>query len=267
MAEQKDDIAYYFDLAIQQYSEINLFFYLERCEYSNFKSLCVGLKNGHFITRVSLEKVEHTPIVWGTEISGYFTIRDTEIVPCHFKSRLVRIYNAPPDSLFLVFPLPDYMDHNQMRFSKRISLDPEIAQEFGLWHGMMGYGDESTLPILRWISLTGQQCQLAEISANGLRIDFEEKSPFLEKMGINDEILLRGNFGLPTKPFEMYIVGNIVRIMKKPESDGIMSVGCHFQSWQKIDNAKTKAWFRADPQEGIGQVAQWLSRNYRRLGK
>lgn len=259
----REDSAYFFDLAVRQYTEINLFFYLNKCEYSNFKALCVGVKNGHFITRVPLAVVEDEPIVWGTEVSGYFTIRDATILACHFHTRLARIYNAPPDSLFLVFPLPRYIDHDQRRFSRRVSLNAEAATDFHIWHGMMEGGNEKTLPALKWMLLENRHCELGDLSANGLRLDFPEKSPILEKMAVNDEILFKGDFGLPKKPNEIFILGNIVRIMHRPEMEGIISVGCHFRAWRKVAGPGAQAWFRSDPQEGIGLIAQWLSRNFK----
>lgn len=262
-----DKVEYFFDLAIKQYVEISLFFYLDKCEYSSLKALCVGIKNSHFITRISLGAVENTPIIWGTEVNGYFSVRDVEITPCSFSTKLVRIYNAPPDALFLVFPLPSYLDHDQRRFSRRVLLDAANTSAFGLWHGLFINGDPETLPQLRWTTLENRHCELAELSATGLRLDFEEKSPILEKMATNDEILLRGNFGARNRADDIYVLGNIVRIMKRPDSEGIVSAGCRFRSWRKTTAPANQAWFRADPQEGIGQIAQWLSRNFRTINK
>lgn len=259
----KDDPGYFFDLAARQYTEINLFFYLNKCEYSNFKALCVGVKNGHFIVRVPVAKVEDEPIIWGTEASGYFTVRDATLVACHFYTRLARMYNAPPDALFLVFPLPRYIDHDQRRFSRRVSMSAEAATKFDVWHGLMDGGNDESLPMLRWLTMENRHCELADISANGLRLDFPEKSPILEKMALNDEILLKGDFGSKGKSNEIFVLGNIVRIMQRPESDGIISVGCHFRSWRKVNAPAGQAWFRSDSHEGIGLIAQWVSRNFK----
>lgn len=269
MAEthNQDTVAYFFDLAIKDYTTINLIFYLDKCEYSSLNAMCVGIKNDHFITRVSIEAVENSPIVWGTEVAGYFTVRDVNVVACNFRTRLVRIYNAPPDALFLVFPLPKFIDHDQRRFSKRVTLDPEKAAEFGLWHGTFVNGSSSELPQLRWGALENRHCSFAELSANGLRLDFDEKSPILAKMALKDEILLRGNFGTRTRADNIYVLGNIIRIMKKPESEGITSVGCHFRAWRKVDAAVNQAWFKADPREGIGQISKWLSTNFRAVNR
>lgn len=263
----QDNVEYYFDLAIKDYVEIDLLFYLDKCEYSNLKALCVGLKNGHFIMRTSVAEVENSPLVWGTEVAGYFSVRDVEMIPCNFRTRLVRIYNAPPESLFLVCPLPSHMNHEQRRFSKRVNLDPEGNAGFDIWHGMFLNGDPETPPQLRWAQLESRHCELAELSANGMRLDFEENSPFLQKMAINDEMLLRGNFGTRARVDDIYVLGNIVRIMKKPEAEGVMSVGCHFRAWRKVTAPANQAWFRSDAQEGIGQISQWLSRNYRSVNK
>lgn len=269
MAEQSynDDVAQFFELATQQYSEINLVFYLDKCEYSRLTALCVGIKNGHFIARAPIEKIDTHPIIWGTETSGYFTVRDATIIHCHFKTRLARLYNAPPDALYLVFPLPRHIDHDQRRFSRRVIIDEEVADEFVVWHGLMDGGNFEKPPQLRWMALESRHCELAELSANGLRLDFPEKSPILEKLAINDEILLRGDFGLLKKPNYIFVLGNIVRIMKKPDNPEIISVGCHFRSWRKVDAVNSQAWFRADNREGIGMIAQWLSRNFRSVSK
>lgn len=265
-ADNRDNVAYFFDLAIRQYSDISLFFYLDKCEYSHLKSLCVGVKNGHCIMRVPIAGIEQTPIVWGTEASGYFVVRDVEVTPCNFRSRLARIYNAPPDALFLVFPLPAYIDHDQRRFSKRVMLDEESAADFAVWHGVFTSNEQGALPQMRWSSLANCGCELAELSANGLRLDCNENSLALKKMAVNDEILLRGNFSSAAKPEEIYALGNIVRIMKKIDAENTFSVGCQFRSWRKTkDTGQT--WFKADPREGIGQIAQWVSRNFRSVLK
>lgn len=258
-----NDVVYFFDLAIQQYADLNLFFYLDKCEYSHIKSMCVGIKKGHFITRTPLAQIAKTPIVWGTEVNGYFSVRDTRLETCHFRTNLARIYNAPPDSIFLVFPLPRVIDHNQRRFSMRVNLDEEVADKFGVWHGILEGGDDTALPALRWLGLDPRHCPLAELSANGMRLDFAEKSPMLEKMSINDEMLLRGNFGIPKKPVEIFALGNVVRIMPKLESEGMVSVGCHFRAWRKTDSPFSQAWFKADTEVGIGVIAQWLARNFK----
>lgn len=259
----REEAEYFFQLATNQYAEINLFFYLDKCEYSNFKALCVGIKNSHFITRVAIEQVDKTPIVWGTEVSGYFTVRDVDSVACHFYSKLARIYNAPPNALYLVFPIPSHIDFNQKRYSKRVNLDEDSVAGIDAWHGMIEGGDFEKLPVLRWIKLEQRFCEIAELSASGMRIDFPENSPILEKMALNDEILLRGDFTVAKQPNDVYILGNIVRIMPKPETEGIMSVGVRFRCWRKIASKAGQAWFRADSKDGIGFISQWLSRRFR----
>lgn len=261
-----NDVAYYFKLAAEQFSTINLFFYLDRCQYSHINGVCVGLKSRHFVVRVPLEEVEKRQIVWGSEVAGYFTVRDASIEPCHFNSRLVRLYNSPPKYLLLVFPLPASIDHNQRRFSRRVNISHETADGFGVWHGVMEGGDFDSLPALRWFALENRHCDLAEISANGMRLDFPEKSPICAKLAVNDPVLLRGDFGTPRKPLPIFVLGNIVRIMQKPDGEeGITSVGCHFGNWRRVDATQGQTWFRADPQEGIGAIAQWISRNFRNL--
>lgn len=261
----KDDKDYYFRLAVEQYSSIDLFFYLDRCPYSQIRALCVGIKKGYLITRVELDKIEDKQIIWGSEVTGYFTVRDDTIVHCQFTSRLVRMYTGPANNMFLVFPLPATLDHNRRRFSRRVTPEGEILQEFSIWHGELQGGDMESLPVLRWISLKNQQCQLGEISSNGLRLDLGEKSPAVPRLNVNDRILLRGDFGTPVRPFKIFVIGVVVRKMPDPENEDIINVGCHFINWRKVEDTRNTSWLRCDPQEGIGAIAQWISRNYRNL--
>ena len=268
MADENRDLdksAWYFKLAVEQYVEINLFFYVDKCLYSSLRALCVGIKKGHVITRAPLETLMHKSIVWGSEISGYFTVRDLEIEHCHFTSRLVRLYNSPPSSMFLVFPEPQIIDHQQRRFSKRVNLDEETGEKFDAWHGEMDSGNMETLPRLRWTPLKNRQCELDEISANGMRLTMNAQSPMAARIGVNDLILLKGNFGVPTKPVNLFVLGRIVRKLPDPEDKEIIQAGCHFFSWRKVDDTRNSNWFRADTQEGIGQIAQWVSRNFRNV--
>ena len=266
MADEERELnqtAWYFKLAVEQYAEINLFFYVDKCLYSNLRALCVGVKKGHVITRAPLEKIANTSIVWGSEISGYFTVRDLEVEHCHFTSRLVRLYNSPPSSMFLVFPEPKIVDHQQRRFSKRVTLDEEISERFNVWLGELDSGDLENLPRLRWTLLKNRQCEIDEISANGMRLTMNIHNPLTARVGINDLVLLKGDFGTLNKPLNLFVLGRIVRKLPDPEDENIMQAGCHFYSWRKVDDSRNSNWFRADPQEGIGQIAQWVSRNFR----
>lgn len=269
MAEHNniEDTEALFNLAVQQRSEISLFFYLDKCEYSKFRGICVGIKSRHFIVRAPIESLKNTPIIWGTEVSGYFSVRDADRIECNFRSRLARMYNAPPDALFLIFPLPQHIDHDQRRYSKRVNISEEMAEQFCVWHGLIECGDNDVLPPLRWVKLITADSSLAELSANGMRLDFAEDSKYLPKLAFQDEVLLKGNLGTKVKPNDIYVLGNIVRIMPKPDSEGIISVGCHFRAWCKIGAAGVQNWFRADNQEGIGLLAQWLGRNFRSVNK
>lgn len=261
----RGDSEFFFNLAVQQYASIDLFFYLDRCPYTQIKALCVGVKKGYLVTRVPLEKIEEKQIIWGSEVTGYFTVRDATIEHCHFTSRLVRMYTAPVNSMYLVFPLPKTLDHNRRRFSRRVVPEKEFLQKLNLWHGELQGGDIESLPVLRWINLKNQQCQLGEISANGLRLDLGEKSPALPRLNVNDRILLRGDFGTASKPFNIFVIAVIVRKMADPENEELVNIGCHFINWRKVDDARNTSWLRCDAQEGIGVIAQWVSRNFRNL--
>lgn len=258
-----DEVNYIFNLAVEQYANINLVFLLDKCPYSTLSAVCVGLKNNHVITRVPLEEIERHPVIWGSEVSGYFSVRDTDIINCHFKTRLVRIYNAPPNSMFLIFPLPRFLDHNQRRFSRRVNIDEEYADSFRLYHAWLSGGDNDHPPQYKWQLLNNHGCELAELSATGMRIDMNEQNPLYAKIFLNDPVLLKGDFGYAQKPAKLYVLGNVVRKMRKPDSEDMMSIGCHFESWRKTEANST--WFRADPQEGIAQIAQWVARTFRSL--
>lgn len=253
-------ISYFFNLAVEQYEEIDLIFQLDLCPYSQMRALCVGVKNGHFIVRVTLEELDNEPIIWGTEANGYFSVRDEDAFHFHFRAKLARMYNAPPNAMFLIFPLPTELDRQQRRFSRRVTLDETFRQKLTVWHGYLTGGDPETPPRPNWQPLTNSGCEVGELSANGVRLDVDATNPLYPKLFINDPILLRGNFGAPQKPLSLYILGNIVRKMRKPDSENAMSVGCHFTSWRKAE--ANAPWFRSDPREGIGQLAQWISRNY-----
>lgn len=254
---------YFFRLALEQNCRLNMFFLLDRCQFSHISAPIVMIKGAHFVVRCELADMENEPIIWGSEVSGYFTVRDTQIVHCHFVTRLSRIYNGPLNSMYLVFALPKYIDHNQRRFSRRVALDEEIAMSFGIWHGAFDGGDANRLPDLRWQELDRESCELGEISASGLRIDVAEQSPITSRLQIDDDILLRGDFGLGQKAAVIYIRGLIVRKMPKPDFPGVVSIGCRFTSWRKLES---QSWFRSNPREGIAIVAQWLARTFSNVG-
>lgn len=262
---KKEGVEYYFDLAVRQYAMAELFFSFDHCPYSQLKALCVGVKKGYLITRVDLQKIDNKQIIWGSDVNGYFTIRDDTIIHCHFKSRLIRMYTAPANSMFLVFPLPRAIDFNQRRFTRRVKPEEDFLRSLNIWHGELQGGDMENLPKLRWISLKNQPCELGEISANGLRLEMATNSSLTPRMNINDRILLRGDFGNPNRPAMIFVLGDIVRKMVDPEDEEISSVGCAFINWRKVEDNRNTSWLRCDPQEGIGLIAQWISRNFRNL--
>lgn len=261
---EKDEVAYYFNLVVEHHSDVDCYFYLDHCLYSRIRATCAGIKNGHLVARVSLEELDKNPLVWGSEVNAYFSVRDVDVVHCHFKSRLVRMYNAA-NAMFLIFPLPKNLDHNQRRFSRRVNLFEMEGVELAVWHGEMQGGNMESQPQLRWIALRGQPCSVGEISANGLRLDIEEKSLLAAKIGVNDLVLLKGDFAPKSRPCPIFVLGVAVRKMPDIEAEGIIDVGCHFLNWRKVNDSQNPAWFRADPQEGIGMIAQWVSRNFRSL--
>ncbi len=256
---------FYFGLAVQQYATVNLVFFLDHCPYSQIKALCVGVKKGYLVTKVALEKIQNNQIIWGSEVNGYFTVRDVNLVHCHFKSRLIRMYTAPANAMFLVFPLPRYVDFNQQRFSRRVRPEKDLLKNLNIWHGELQGGDIENLPQLRWINLANQNCEIGDISANGLMLEVPGQSPFAPRININDRILVRGDFGTPGKALLLFIIGSIVRKMSDPEDEEQLDIGCSFLNWRRVDDTRNTSWIRCDPLEGIGAVSQWISRNFRSM--
>lgn len=252
-----------FQLAIEQQVKINLTFFLDMCQFSVLRGLCVMLKNRHIVMRVDMAQIKGQQIVWGADVEGLFAVRtetDRELV--HFRSKLVRLYNAPPDSMYLICPLPSHVDQGQRRNSRRVELSKENSDKFEVWYGSMEGGDEVHLPMEIWRSFKDSHCELGELSASGMRLDFQEEDPLLNKLITDTPVLVKGDFGTETRPLPMFILGTVVRKMPRKDKEGLMSVGCHFVSWRRITGGED-AWFKADPQDGIAAVSQWLGRKHR----
>lgn len=251
-----------FTLARLQGVPINLVFLLDKCEVSRFTAPCIMVKNGHFVVRAELEQLAAHPIIWGSEVSGYFSVmRNGKPVNCHFLTKLARIYNGPLNSVYLVFPVPETLDHHQRRFSKRVNLDRESAEGFGIWYGRFEGGGPEDLPGLAWSPLENENCELGELSASGMRLDVLETCPLLHA-AIYDPLLLKGDFGRAGEANTLFVRGIIVRTMPKPDAEGVMSFGCRFLSWRKVVTRTPNTWFRVDA-DGVGAIAEWLNRNFR----
>lgn len=265
MAEitQSERVAYYFHKAYEDKVEVNLIFLMDMCQFSAIHAPCVMIKNKHFVLRVPMETLQDTQIVWGAEVNGYFTIRIDDAETIHFKSKLVRIYNAPPDSMFLVLPLPKYIDHEQRRNSRRVDLDPTHAGGFGVWYGSLEGGDEKELPQQVWRPFEDSECELGELSASGMRLDFSGDNPLVQQLALDTTVLLKGDFGAKNHPQELFILGTVVRKMPRKDKLGLMSIGCHFNSWRRVPGGDNERWFKADEQEGIAIVSQYLIRNFK----
>lgn len=260
---QSDRVAYYFHKAYEDKVEVNLMFMMDMCQFAAIHAPCVMIKNKHFVLRVPLETLNDTQIVWGAEVNGYFTVRIDDTETIHFKSKLVRIYNAPPDSMFLVLPLPKHIDHEQRRNSRRVDLDPKCAKGFGVWYGSLEGGNEKELPQQIWRAFNEAECELGELSASGMRLDFSADTPLVQQLALDSTVLLKGDFGSKTQPQELFILGTVVRKMPRKDKQGLMSIGCHFISWRKVAGGNNERWFKADDQEGIAIVSQYLIRNFR----
>lgn len=251
-----------FTLARSQGVPINLVFLLDMCEFSRLAAPCIMVKNGHFVIRGELEQLAAHPLIWGADVSGYFVImHDGKSMPCHFMTRLTRIYNGPLNSVYLVFPVPETLDHNQRRFSKRVNLSKENREGFSIWYGRLERGGPDALPALGWTLLENSTCELGELSASGMRLDAQEGS-LLTQAAINEPLLLKGDFGKGSDPNPLFVRSLIVRVMPKPDTGGIMSYGCRFLSWRKVNTPFPNTWFRADA-DGVGVIAEWLNRNFR----
>lgn len=250
----------YFQKANEDNVDIQLLFLLDKCHFSLIKGRCVMLKNRHFVVRIPLEKLENQQIIWGADVEGYFSVRTDDIKPVHFRSRLVRMFNAPPDSMFLIFPIPERIDHEERRNSRRVNIDRESAHGFGIWYGALEGGDMNSIPAQVWKPLENSDCELGELSASGMRLDFSQNNPIANMLQIGDPILLKGDFGTDAKPAPIFVVGSVARKMPRIDAQGYMSVGCHFTSFRHILGQNAQRWFRAHPQEGIGLINQWLRR-------
>lgn len=261
-AEYTGNPEYYFDLACKEQARINFFFTLDMCSISNIMATCVMVKNGHFVASAPVEEIERQPIVWGTEASGYFSVGAGDPVFCNFRSRLARIYNGPAGSMYLVFPLPETLDHQQRRFSHRIALDGDKAASFRIWHGEVEEKDEK-MPVMRWHKLEPPDCMPGDISSSGLRIDMAASNPLAETIDVNDLILLRGDFGLPGKPVPLSVIALVRRKMQGQKDENIVSAGCNFLKWRKLEGIQSHKWFKPEADMGVPAIAQWVSRNFR----
>lgn len=263
-ANSAESIAHLFQLAIDQEVKLNLTFLMDLCQFSIIIGQCVLLKNKHFVVRVGLEQLKEKQIIWGADVDGFFAVRteiDRRVV--HFKSKLVRLYNAPPESMYLIFPLPSFVDQGQRRNSRRVDLNKESSSGFQVWYGAMEGGDEQHLPQKVWKSFRDNQCELGELSASGMRLDFQKDDPLVGQLINDTPVLLKGDFGSKSKPMQLFILGTVVRKMPRKDKEGLMSVGCHFYSWRRVTGPDCETWFKADPQDGIAIVSQWLGRQYR----
>lgn len=260
---EKDLVTAYFQKAEEDHTDMNLIFMLDMCQICTVRAPCVMIKNRHFVVRVPLDRLKDKQIIWGGEVHGYFSVRTTDSKTIHFRSRLARIYNAPPDSLFLVMPLPPHIDHEQRRNSRRVDIDRDSASGFGVWYGSLEGGNDKSLPQQIWRPFENEECELGELSASGMRLDFQSDNPLVNQLVIDTPVLLKGDFGSKGKPMPLFILGKVVRKMPRKDKEGLMSVGCHFNSFRKTASAEGELWFKADPSEGIAVVSQWLGRNFR----
>lgn len=260
--DERELVTSFFQKAYEDQVEINLIFLMDMCQFASLRAPCVMIKNKHFVVRVPLEKLKEQQIIWGADVNGYFTVRTDDRRTIHFKSKLVRIYNAPPDSMFLIFPIPRQVDYEQKRHSRRVDIDRDTAHGFGVWYGSMEGGDTTTLPQQVWRPFENEDCELGELSASGMRLDFDSNNQLVSQLSLDTPVLLKGDFGTPAKPMPIFILGVVIRKMPRRDKEGLTSLGCHFYSWRKVEGQDVR-WFKADPQEGIASVSQWLSRNFR----
>lgn len=259
----QDKINEFFNKAHEDQVMINLMFMMDMCQFSIVQGQCTMIKNKHFVVRVPMATLKEKQIIWGADVNGYFSVRTDDRHIIHFKSKLVRLYNAPPDAMFLIFPLPKTIDAEQRRNSRRVDLDSASAEAFGVWYNSLEGGDDLSLPKQVWKEFHQDDCDLGELSASGMRLDFQSSHPLVNTLAIDTIVLLRGDFGTKTRPQPLFVLGTVVRKMPRKDKEGLMSVGCHFTSWRKVSGPDSEQWFKADPQEGIAIISTWLGRNFR----
>lgn len=267
-APGSESVAQLFQLAIEQEVRVNLTFLMDLCQFSIITGQFAFFKNRHFGVRADLRQLREKQVIWGADVDGFFAVRtelDRQVV--HFKSKLVRLYNAPPDSMYLIFPLPAYVDDAQRRHSRRVELGRESSASLQAWYGVMEGGDQVGLPQQVWKSLRENQCEIGELSPSGMRLDFQADNAISGQLLVDTPILLKGEFGPKSKQDQLFVLGTIVRRMSRKDKDGIMSVGCHFFRWRRIAGADSETWFKADPQDGIALISQWLRNPYRGISR
>ena len=151
-------VTYYLELAREQRVWFHLDFFLDEFQISHLRSTCVAVKGDHFAVRCLVEDISRQPLIWGGEAKCYFTVNDGQRIPCDFTSRIVRLYNGPDKSMYIVFSMPEFMSHNQRRDSVRVSLTRESLPDFKVWHGSLSEGGVSKLPVLNWTELEADSC-------------------------------------------------------------------------------------------------------------
>lgn len=252
-------ITHFLELARDQGVRLHLDFFLDNCRISHLTCLCAAVKNGRFAVRCPLDAIAEQPVLWGGEVKCYFTITDGKDVPCDFTSRVERLYNGPSESMYLIFPLPTFMGHNQRRSSVRLGLERERPTGFSIWHSLLSEGSSSKLPEVQWVALEEGAYSLADLSAGGMRLDVAAGCRASSQMMSGELVLLKGDFGRQgQQPCLVFLVGTIVRSVVKPDSGGALSVGIRFQRWKKVED-KRGAWFKADADGGMSFVAAWIS--------
>lgn len=155
-------------------------------------------------------------------------MNDGQRIPCDFTSRIVRLYNGPDKSMYIVFSMPEFMSHNQRRDSVRVSLTRESLPDFKVWHGSLSEGGVSKLPVLNWTELEADSCQLVDISATGMRIDVRNTCGIYSRIFPGEQMLLRGDFSRQGKPpYRVFIIGNIMRpsTNRGPPTSGASAFG------------------------------------------
>ena len=252
-------VTYYLELAREQRVWFHLDFFLDEFQISHLRSTCVAVKGDHFAVRCLVEDISRQPLIWGGQAKCYFTVNDGQRIPCDFTSRIVRLYNGPDKSMYIVFSMPEFMSHNQRRDSVRVSLTRESLPDFKVWHGSLSEGGVSKLPVLNWTELEADSCQLVDISATGMRIDVRNTCGIYSRIFPGEQMLLRGDFSRQGKPpYRVFIIGNIMRAVHKQGTADFRSFGIRFQRWQKLDESHS-SWFKVDRHGGMDFVAAWVS--------
>lgn len=247
-----DYIFYCLELARDLRACLHLDFFSNKSLISQLRSVCVNVTRGRFVVCL-LEDGLPLPSV-GMETQVYFSVRDRKLsVPCNFTTTLETL-RRESDGLHMVFPMPDYMGHDQRRHNVRIDMDKEGVPGFSVWHGCLaGSEGASGVPGLRWTQLEDASFQLRDLSAGGLSLDVQDSCREYARLLPKELLLIKGDFALPEKPpLPLALVGSIVRI-REFEHESRKNLAVRFLRWLQERDTRN-VWLKVDDQGGVPPI-------------